>query len=50
MSYQTLPDVAVPLAVKTDVGLGPEDPYRVDALWAYLGSRREPGTNRFEFD
>ena len=50
MSYQTLPDDAVPLAVKTDVGLGPEDPYRVDALWAYLGSRREPGTNRFEFD
>ena len=50
MGYQVLSDDAVPLAVKTDVGLGPEDPHRVDALWAYLGSRREPGTNRFEFD
>ena len=46
MGYQVLSDDAVPLTVKTDVGLGPEDPHRVDALWAYLGSRREPGTNR----
>ncbi len=49
MAYQVLPDDAVPVSVKTDVGLDPEDPHRADALWAYLGSRREPGTNQLEF-
>ena len=50
MAYQVLPDDAIPLSVKTDAGLGPEDPHRVDALWTYLSCRREPGTNRPEFD
>lgn len=50
MAYQVLPDAAIPLHVKTDVGLDPNDPYRVDTLWAYLGSRRVPGTNRPEFE
>ena len=47
MAYQVLPDDAV---LKTDVGLNPKDLHRADALWTYLGSRREPGTNRPEFD
>ena len=50
MAYQVLPDDVVPLSVKTDVGLDPEDPHRANALWTCLGSRREPGTNCPEFD
>ena len=50
MSYQVLPDIVIQVSVKTDVGLDPDDPYHVDALWAYLNSRRVPGTNRPEFD
>ena len=50
MAYQVLPDDAIPLSVKTDAGLGPEDPHHVDTLWTYLSCRREPGTNRLEFD
>ena len=33
MAYQVLPDDAIPCSVKTDVGLNPKDPHRVDALW-----------------
>ena len=44
-----LPDDAISLSVKTDAGLSPEDPHRVDALWTYLSCRRKPGTNRPEF-
>lgn len=50
MVYQVLPDDDIPLSVKRDVGLDPEDSHCVDALWAYLGSRWEPGTNRPQFD
>lgn len=49
MGYQALLDDAIPIAVKTDVGLGVEDPHQVDALWAYLGSRCEPGTTKLRF-
>ena len=36
IAYQVLPDDAVPLSVKTDLGLKPDDPHRVDALWGWL--------------
>ena len=50
MAYQVLPATDIPISVKTDLGLDPDNPYHADALWAYLNSRRVPGTNRPEFD
>lgn len=50
MAFQVLPDDAIPTSVKRDIDLNPEDPLRVDAVWTYLNSRREPGTHRPEFD
>ena len=50
MAYQVLPDDAIPLIVKTDVGLHLEEPHGIDALWAYLGSRCKLWTNCLEFD
>ena len=50
MAFQVLPGTAIPMSVKTDVGLDPDDPYHADCLWVYLNSRRVPGTNRPEFD
>ena len=48
-SYQVLPDCSVPDVVKTDIGLSPDDPHQVDALWSYLATRRVPGSNKAEF-
>lgn len=50
MAYQILPDDAIPASVKTDAGLAPGDQHQADALWAYLATRKEPGTNQYEFD
>ena len=35
IAYQVLSDTDILLPVKTYVGLEPDDPYRVDDLWAY---------------
>ena len=40
IAYQVLSDTDILLSVKTDVGLEPDDSYRVDVLWAYLNSMR----------
>ena len=50
MAYQVLPGTAIPISVKTDMGLDSDDPYHADTLWAYLNSRRIPETNCPEFD